>query len=76
MNARQPNGTGHFYLLANLRVHFLNRNHLLGSIRIQRHGRCETAVQGGVVVHFVLQRAAANQLESSIAWRPAVVLMM
>lgn len=45
-----------------MRVHFLYRNHLLGGIRIQRHGCCETAVQGGVVVHFVLQRAAANQL--------------
>lgn len=67
---------GIFYLLANLRVHFLHRNYLLGGIRIQRHRCCETAVQGGVVMHFVLQRAAANQLESSIAWRPAVVLMM
>lgn len=50
-----------------LRVHFLNRGHLLGSIGIQRHRRCETAVQGGVIMHFVLQCAAANQLESSIA---------
>ena len=53
-----------------------DRNNLLGGIRVQRHGCCETAVQGGVVMHFVLQRAAANQLESSIARRPAVVLMI
>ena len=63
-------------LFSDLRVHFLNRNHLLGGVSVQRHRGGKAAVQGGVVMHFVLQRAAANQLESSIAWRPAVVLMM
>jgi len=63
-NARQANAAGLAYLLINLRVHFLHRNHLLGGIRVQRHRRRETAVQGGVVMHFVLQRAAADQIRS------------
>ncbi|STE18444.1 Uncharacterised protein [Escherichia coli] len=35
---------GHCRLLRDLCVHFLNGGHLLGSIRIQRHRRGETAV--------------------------------
>ncbi len=50
-------------LFSDLRVHFLHRNNLLGRIGIQRHRGGEAAVQGGVVMHLVLQRAAANQLE-------------
>ena len=49
-------------LFSDLRVHFLNRNHLLGGVSVQRHRGGKAAVQGGVVMHFVLQRAAANQL--------------
>ena len=54
-------------LFGDLSVHFLNRNHLVGGVSVQRHRGGKAAVQGGVIVHLVLQRAAANQLESSIA---------
>ena len=49
-------------LLFNLRVHFLHRGHFLYRVGIEGHCGSETAVQRGVVVHFVLQGAAANQL--------------
>lgn len=71
---KSASGVGHrrrFYwqmrLLFNLRVHFLHRGHFLYRVGIEGHCGSETAVQRGVVVHFVLQGAAANQLESSIA---------
>ncbi len=36
----------------------------------------ETTVQGGVIMHFILQRTRRITRESSIARRPEVVLMM
>ncbi len=65
----------HDTLLFDLRVHFLHRNYFFGRVGIQRHRGSETTVQGGVIMHFILQRTATDHAESSIARRPEVVLM-
>lgn len=50
----------HDTLLFDLRVHFLHRNYFFGRIGIQRHRGGKAAVQGGVVMHFILQRTATD----------------
>ncbi len=42
--------TGLFILTFDLRVHFLHRVAILGGIGIERHRRCKTAVQRGVIM--------------------------
>ncbi|MCC3870468.1 MlaD family protein, partial [Terrisporobacter mayombei] len=50
----------HDTLLFDLCVHFLHRNYFFSRIGIQRHRGGKAAVQGGVVMHFILQRTATN----------------
>ncbi len=54
-NIRRP-----WFTTFDLRVHFLHRGYLLGGIGIERHRRGKTAVQRGVIMHFILQRCGKS----------------